>query len=337
MINYLGLRKNERALSQLLSWFRALKIPVEAVDPDAVGADAADLIVQNRAGCSVGVYVFGPGDVRVPPGPETPSVQAGSVTGPLPEALATFADLTEALGWGRPAPVDRGVLKPTRYNYHDDLEMVCFRHNDFRRAPDPDPQELLRYKPILLSECYNFIRHNPGKCRLHMIEADDLMTYAMVWTTNFLALYQTPAEAQDPKRGCALRLRRHIRQRFDTLRTRLDRRGLDQFPDQEAAEIAGIFFDERKHYEPPPALDPLPPRSRGVTARLLRELLEELPHDHMIRVLEAVCVRPDLPARVRKGAQSRLDRHRSQCRICSTEGKVNENVGPVDSGGPVKL
>ena len=54
LINYLGLRKNERALSQLLSWFRALKIPVEAVDPDAVGADAADLIVQNRAGCSVG-------------------------------------------------------------------------------------------------------------------------------------------------------------------------------------------------------------------------------------------------------------------------------------------
>lgn len=249
-------------------------------------------------------------------------------------ALKTFHEITRAAGWGTPIPVNRGPEPTKKLHYEDNFELVSMRHREFRRVPNPNPRTLHQYKRIAEQACYRFVNMNQQLCRRNCLLVEDLMSYAQVWTCNYLGLYQVAVEtANDNVR----KLRAHLKQRFAEFAGMVRKKERNCFPSPDTVQIAllGKSVDEnhrvegfstdptiedgvdvnyvKRHRE----LDTSDANTRRVSAAtILTRLLQNLPHEKMVQTLDEASKNPSIAPNARAEAAKQLRSHQKICRIC---------------------
>jgi hypothetical protein len=255
--------------------------------------------------------------------------------------------------------INRGPEPIIKARSKDEIDLVVFRHMEFRRVPDPDPVRLQYYESTITSTAATFYRRNRNLCTDSMYEIDDLKTFAYVWTCNFIGLYELPSDAEDQNLKL---LRTYIGQRFNELRKLLWKKGRNVFAhyDEAAILLTGAPFkawprprgdfsdggfniiDSLSIPEPEPLDQAYLNRHRGyevnsverrkeAAAKALQEGLTKLGHDRMIEVLvEAksnIRIHPD----AQKHAAKKLVEHNEQCEQCrSLTVKEDEKVSGVE-------
>jgi hypothetical protein len=152
------------------------------------------------------------------------------------DPLKNFHIITEAAQRGRPVPVDRGPEpEAQRLHFSRDFELVAMRHREFRKVPNPTPEILMAFKPVIEKAISRFMYINRKICQRHGLQACDLRTYAQVWTCNYLGLYWV----KDPvDRDNERKLYAHLCQRFANFIEILLAKERSCVPDAETASVA---------------------------------------------------------------------------------------------------
>ncbi len=290
--------QNKRALTVLVSWLEAAKVPFTIT-----GAQA--LTVSGKSGEFPVEIVSGRPTIAT-------QICAKDLVAPLDKALEIFWVVTEKAGFGRPKVVDRGPA-PDRVKHKDDPELVAMRHREFRQVPNlpdhvyKDPN----YQKIITWYCLRFFRGNQQLCQHVGYEVDDIKTYAWLYLTNFYGRWRHvdkgtgKGEYGNGKMFCS-----YLQQRlYSDLKPLLVRKSKNIVVDTETAEL-GTNIEYVAQYAQgedgasmvavgrPQEQDP-------------EQMLEEMEHDAMISLLELAVERQV------SGAQKRLTDHRSGCLECS--------------------
>lgn len=107
----------------------------------------------------------------------------------LTKVLSVFHAITDAAGYGKPNPVDRGEAPNSRADRHQAFELVYLRHSALRRSPNPSPEALEELRPIAEKAAAKaMFRFN----RLFLksgYDVDDLTSIAMTHAITFLHAY----------------------------------------------------------------------------------------------------------------------------------------------------
>lgn len=338
--NYCVQGRNATAVNILRSWLNAVNIPNKPS-----GVPGFDLTVAGVNG-EVEVQVcLRPDETMTGEGIQ---VLAGEVTGKKSaKALAAFHKITDAAGYPRQKPVDRGVEpelneqgNPRKLHYKDEEVLVAIRHNEFRRAPNPPKNRWEQYRLTMEKTSWAFLRLNFELCARHGLGIDDLLSYARCWTVNFCAGYETPTPVYcDNER----KLYAYLRQRFAfDLRPILLKKERSMLPDAETVSLAlygrpdpSDGFPGSVRGEPlTPAqeeveeidydyiarnceLDTSSPKARRESAaKKLGELLSALSHDRMVEVLKETAASTFFDFVTRKEASRQLRLHATSCGSC---------------------
>lgn len=233
--------KNNRAITQLSGWLTAVEVQFgPATTPDT------DLVVTHRDGHLIPVKVATTDTAPLSEGAIT--VLANDITSKHSAvALYAFHQITFAAGYGNPVPVDRGPTPTKKLHFDNNFELVCMRHMEFRRVPNPKLAELMQYIPVMKKAIKNFLDINGNLCARHVIDFDDLMTYTQVWTCNFLGLFKI----QRPTRNDNERLlSNYLKQRFAEFSQMLKKKGRNCLPDFETVAITMtgmVYFGRGKN------------------------------------------------------------------------------------------
>ncbi|WNM70287.1 hypothetical protein [Myxococcus phage Mx1] len=112
-------------------------------------------------------------------------------------ALQALWSVTEAAGYGRPVPVNRGERPNGRISYHENFEDVYLRHGLFRRSPNRTAAELEPYMKIVKGcsrkAYYKFFRtFGPMGYTV-----EDLESVSMVHTISFLHNYAVSTDQNE--------------------------------------------------------------------------------------------------------------------------------------------
>lgn len=334
-------QKNARALCQASSWLEAV-----GIDHRRSQTPGLDLILVKADGSEVEVKVAASAEEPRPASEHVFVVAADVTSRHLEVALKTFHVMTEAAGFGSPMPVDRGQAPEAKLHYGDNFELVSMRHNEFRRVPNPETGHLLQYKPVMEKACYRFVNMNPDTCRRHCLQIEDLMTYAMVWTTNYIGLYEV---ANPTNNDNERKLSRHLKQRFSEFADMIRKKERNCIPSADAASVAMAGVPVRAviqsdagdgdggcHYEL--AVDPFTEEEidsdyvrrhnelgnledavgrRSAAATVLAKNLNKLPHDRLLEVLQGAADNQALCPDTKAEAARQLRLHRRNCETCS--------------------
>jgi hypothetical protein len=321
--NYVQEAKNARAVCRMVSWLTAVGIPHKTGD----GINH-DLIVQNKNGVDTPVKVTMGGPATNRSGLSVRGVDL--ISNKQDVYLKAFHFLTKNLGYGKPMPVNRGPVTNRPYRYTNDFELVAFRHREFRKSPNPDPEEFDKYKTVINSVVDCTWRAYINLFKRHGLERSDLKTYVQVWVTNYLGLYKVAHETQNDN---IRKMRAYLRQRFIYFRVILNRKERSSLVDQETANVAlfgrsfdfktGPFYEAPAEAESPnPAqhyeIDTTTDTARRRTAKIALETrLLAMPHDKMVKTLEEAAHNTFINPGAKREASKRLLTHRKQCKICS--------------------
>ncbi len=178
--------KTKRALTILVGWLEAAKVPFQVTGPEQV-------TVQGKGG-----------DLPVRVAEDEPStgdvIRAADMTAPPEKALAVFWIVTEKAGFGKPQVLSRGISVDGRVRYSDDPELVAMRHREFRQVANL-PEHVYKdpnYRKIIAWYCIRFFRLNGELCHRIGYEIEDIQTYAWLYLTNFYGRWRhldaTPGE-----------------------------------------------------------------------------------------------------------------------------------------------
>lgn len=352
------MKNNQRAINQIRSWLSATSVPHLT---DAEGQGSADFVVMKRDGGLVTVLVSVKDDTRDLTGIDV-VLPASDIMGRyIDRSMKAFHTLTEAAGYGSPLPVERGDVplradgsgKPKNLRAVDDFELVAMRHKELRRAPNPPRGALDKYIKILENICWNFIKLNSTLCSAVGMEHGDLMSYAMVYATTFIGLYEKKDGSEDEnKRLLTMYVRQKLsalkRLSFDKMRSctpdmetvdigaygeafvsrkkerahRVDMEGyLDgaRVRNQELASLATESSDVSEYVERAKEV-PGPLEMAASTA--LRERLDSMEHDQLVAALKKHAKNRDED--VAEVAMRHLRLHNKNCVICSPELQTGE-------------
>jgi len=336
MVKYQQPPMNARALCQAMSWLKAVGIKYSPGPQDG-----GDLVLATKAGGEIQVKLAMTKD-EPRPARECLVVLAKELASPqAPVALRAFHAITEAAGYGSPLPVDRGVEPDYKLHYNDNFELVSFRHKDFRRVPNPDPAELAQYKRVLEQSCYRFVNMNQEMCRRNCLLVEDLMTYAQVWTCNYLGLHKVAVETVNDN---VRKLRCFLKQRFAEFAHMIQKKERNCFPAPDTVQIAilGKPIDENHRLEGW-SVDPMSDEAIAHRRKLMedKELVNDealrraaaqeylsshfgaMPHEKMVEVLKAAMNNTSFCHDARIEARKQLTFHQKHCVVCS--GVVSAN------------
>jgi hypothetical protein len=330
---------NATAVNVLRTWLRTVGVPVrasvvEGFDLTVVRADGSDLEVQvtKRLDPLVGQGL---------------QVSASAITGKrFQAALAAFYSVTDAAGYDRVQPVDRGAEpalntkgNPRKLHYKDEDFLVAIRHTEFRRSINPSDDRWTKYKAVMEKTSASFMRQNFELCARHGLTIDDVMQYARCYVVNFCTRYEIPEDQTtfcDNERKCYA----YLRQQFCTaptssLRAILLKKQRSTMPDTETVgiclfgkpdadtEVSPDAEDETdydyigRHCE----LDKTSTTARRKSAASkLASLLDALPHDQLVELLRGAADNASFDVTTRREAMRQLRLHLGKCESCATAG-----------------
>lgn len=332
---------NATAVNVLRSWLRAVNVP----------------LLPRKAGCDLAVTGKDgtPLFVQVSMNPDEPTkdgvlkVLARDVTGKKIEvALAAFHQITDAAGYDRAQPLDRGAGpelneqgNPKKLHYSDEDFLVAMRHNEFRRSPNPPADRWQQYRPTIDKTVWAFLRNNFELAARHTLGYDDLASYARCWVVNFCARY----EIQNPKNNDNEKLLYvYLEQRLRELRSILQKKERSMMPDVETLSLA-LYGRPHVDTEVTPSIDDeeveeidleyvarrceldtsTPEARRESAGKKLAELLDQLPHDQLVETLQTAAANRFFDITARKEASRRLKEHVGACASCIA--KSQKEVG----------
>lgn len=310
-----------RASSVIASWSKAVGIESGVSEKKGI-----NLTLKGKDGKPLDV-VISDGETPTIDGSRVIVVKTDEVLScDLSVALAAFHAITEAAGFGKPVPVNRGEEpKGRRLNQTDDFDLIALRHKEFRAAPNLKAEDYKPFEMVIQSACRAFYRKNYYACKEMMLEVDDLRTYALGWTTNYLHKYNLLSGTQDENRKL---LRTHLRQRFAEFAKNLHAKKADCIPTQEtyhictAGNVDGEVDDtvpmDDDYTKRHKVLDTRNAQARRVSARkLLADSLAALPHDEMVEKLSYVALNPSFQnLDAVDEAKYMLEEHRKTCPVC---------------------
>lgn len=218
-----------------------------------------------------------------------------------------------------PVP-ERGLMPVHKLRCENNFDEVAFRHREFRRSRDPSPQEIQQYQVVINRACKHIWYRNMDLLMREMFDQDDLKTYALVWTTNYLSQYLRPPE-QDLNADNQKLLYNHLCQRFVELIDLLNRRSKASLPDYDS--VCVTFWsrpasrDEPQLPEPCEEADESPVVTKRAAADELASKLASLPHDTMVSKLLEIEQNDHLAPDLCREARRWLAKHRKTCPNCS--------------------
>jgi hypothetical protein len=344
--NYTIQAPNATAVNLLRSWLTAVGIQSKPGSGDGI-----DLVVIGPEGeTTVQVALGAPGSAAA-----AVTVPAKHLTGKnMNRALDAFYSVTDRAGYDRRQPLNRGdgpelneQGNPRKLHYRDEDFLVSIRHTEFRRAPNPEEGKWEQYRVTMEKCSWAFLKSNSTLCARHGLEIGDLLQYARCYVVNFCARYETPTpKFFDNERKCYS----YLRQRFNSdLRSTLLKKERSMMPDAETVRL-GLFNSLAADPEVSPnpesmyaqvidegmdsllevddvdqdyvdrncELDLSTPASRRASASvMLDKLLNEIPHDTMLSMLDEAKRNNNFDFTTRKEAGRRMNRHKNLCRVCT--------------------
>jgi hypothetical protein len=254
---------------------------------------------------------------------------------------------------------NRGLetLKPRS---KDEMDLVAWRHMEFRKVPNPDPARLKYYENTIASSAASFYRKSKNLCDDLMYEVQDLKTFSYIWTCNFIGLYELPSDENDQNLKL---LRTYINQRFNELRKLLWKRSRNVLVhyDEAAIHLTGAPFNQVKLHkitnsDNPPEdyiFKPEPEkvdkdyliRHRGyevnsverrkeAASKALQEGLAKLGHDKMVEVLVEAKENNRIHPDAQKQAAKKLVEHTESCEQCrSLTVKEDKQMSGIEQRG----
>lgn len=353
--NYTPQAPNATAVNVLRSWLTAV-----GIRSSRSTVTGFDLAVRCQDGSELEVQVTKRQDETMPGAGI--QVLAGDITGKkLQRALDAFWRVTDAAGYERQAPIDRGPEpapnaqgNPRKLDYHDEPFLVTIRHTEFRRSPNPSSDCWRKYHKVLNQVVWNFLRMNVELCMRQGVEFDDVMSYARCCLVSFVARHEIPEDevtCHDNERKATSYLQQRLY--LDTsssLRVILVKKERSVMPDPQTVAV-GLFGNPRADIEISPEpletdedgdvidndfdinyfdrkceLDVSSPTKRRTSAAIkLQQLLDEMPHDEMIGVLWETMENEHCDSTTRREAGRQIKLHYQKCESCRLAGDA-----PVD-------
>lgn len=316
--------KESRALTILVGWLDAVKVPYRldvAADRDLTVGEVPVKIVSGQPTTGT-------------------TICADDLTAPLGKALKVFWTITEAAGFGKPEPVDRGTRRcmrchqemvmeatvcpnlecradrPDRVKFEDAPELVGFRHREFRRVANL-PSSVYAdddYRRIMEWYCHKFYRNNIKLCQNMAFDVCDLETYAMIYLTNFHGMWRkiNAPKGENGKMFCS-----YLQQRFySDLLPLMKRKAANVLVDEETVNL-GLDIHHVQQYT-----------GSGDSGELslcavknesdidIWSEIEELDHDQVLTTLRSQFMGTK-ENDVRKAAMKLLGQHWVDCLTCN--------------------
>lgn len=162
-------------------------------------ASASDLVIVSKSSAPIRVSFIDEGFNEVVD--DTVKMKSTSLlSNDVDEILQTLHVLTEAAGYGKPNPLDRGTKSAQRISYHDDYESVYLRHQLFRRTPNPTASRL-----AMVEELMPIVRRTAAKAQFQFrtplnsmgFHLEDLVSIGRMHTIAFLHHYAYSVEQVD--------------------------------------------------------------------------------------------------------------------------------------------
>lgn len=156
------------------------------------------------------------------------------ILGPsLEKSLEAFHRVTESLGLGKPDPIVRPQAAPGRSS---DFDLAAFRHQDFRKSPNPSPETFAKFERVVGLCARRFYYRNSARLEALGHSLDDMKSLAMVWMCNFAHKYQISPEVENQKL-----LNAHLQQRFSNFLSLCSRRSRNITPDLGTIQASEIY------------------------------------------------------------------------------------------------
>jgi hypothetical protein len=230
--------------------------------------------------------------------------------------------------------MNRGPTPIKKPDYTTDFELVAFKHTEFRKVENPPVEKLLAYEDAMEQLIWKFMRSNVQLCSDHLLAFDDLKTYALVWTVNYIGLYEI-RETRGEEENIKL-YKTYLQQRFSAeLRGTLKKKERSVLPSLDEAYIGmrgrtydygnkGVWEGDEVLPEEEEDIDPEgkmgytfdPAKKKAEAARELTERLEQLPHDEMVSVLLMMAENNRIPTEANHEAARRMKEHAAKCKDC---------------------
>lgn len=298
-----------------------------------------DLTVVCQDGNTIEVRVVLRNDTTAPC--ECVDVVGSHLTGKsLNKALAAFHTVSRAAGYGEPMPFNRGAEPEHKLSYMDEEFLVAIRHNETRRAPNPEPAKFVAYDKVMYKAVWTFYKLNNMMCRRWGLGVDDLMQIARTLLVNFCARYEDDLEPQSQNERI---LYTYLHQRFAEVYAVMGKKERSCFPDADTVCIAstgipyqsdgmfsealsGVFNPESEpekidvdHRDRNRKLDCSNPTKRKASAaKMLKEGLGAMDHDRMVETLTFAAQNILIAHDARRHAAKLLREHAAECPDCYT-------------------
>lgn len=296
---------NNVAVNLFRAWLRAVGIPFrDSSTPDA------DFTLTATSGESLTVCV---GREHVPDG--ALSVPRKAMTGKrISAALEAFWAVTDAAGYPRRRPVDRGPElapnkhgNPRKLHYRHEPFLVSVRHTELRSAPDPTPEQWALYEPVARRVAGTYWRNYRNALSRNGHDFEDVLAHTRCLTINFCARHEVPDDPRNP-----YRLKCYLLQRLFTDAAKvLLKKERSVLPDAETANIC-VYGRPEGEEGTEPEIEVV--EFESSEARLERRL-SALPHTDLVKGLRQAALRRDLGAAA-KLAATRLQEHLDKCKVC---------------------
>ena len=286
-----------RAHTQLKSWLKAVEIPFEDFQSHILITKSD----QNKISlCFDNTPITG----------ERILIDTDKlVNKKIQNSLDFFTDLQKQLGYQPKLPVDRGTIPDVKTS---DFDLTALRHFELRKCPNPPAKKLNYYKPVISMAVNKFYRYNLKNLSKIGIEFEDLMTYAQMWTVNFIGLYELPVRGDNQNNKLLMEF---LKQRFIDFHRRLSVR-LQTLPSQESNMMGTEIFDYYKYLEEETE-NVAKPLDKITASKLLEQKLQTLDHDRMVELLLESAKNEHSDFEVRTEASKQLHAHSLKCFKCA--------------------
>lgn len=222
----------------------------------------------------------------------------------IQESLNFFLELQEKLGYEPKSPINRGPLPVGNSN---DFNLVALRHHDLHKCPNPDPKKLKYYLPVINIAVDKFVRDNIRVLTDNSMDAEDVFSYANMWTINFIGLFELPARGDDQNKRL---LMEYLKQRLCDFNQMLYRtQNMTHF-------LGDTYLANNGHSEEPDGIEDELELGKKESAALLDAKLNDLGHDEMVQTLIGVIKNQYSQLDAQKEAYKRLKAHSLICAPC---------------------
>lgn len=341
---------NERAVLALASWSDACGIAWEKSSKVE-----NDLTMIDSAGRRREVVVIHKPHQTILP--DTLTIPAWDLTASNHEiAFAAFHKLTEALGHGKPIPVNRGAEPQKKLCYKDDMELVGMRHGLLRLSPNVSTATAANYTGVI-EGCTKYYYYKFKRFfDLFGYKLDDLISYSNMWFLIFHHNYRKLYGTLDENKKI---LTRYIQQSFINFGQAVQSKADGCFPEGENLQVAlyensighpplrvdgaVIFTTEHKYNQAPAAEEDAgyqerhalinkdsAAKRRKSAASVLAEHLSRIPCPKLGKVLLETAENEFFDYDTQMEARRQLRIHGKDCSVCP---KVDEEVSGGNSSG----